>query len=417
MRAELNVTNEVGRLRTVMLHRPGRELLRLSPSNLAPLLFDDIPYLEAAQAEHDAFANLLVEEGVEVVYLTDLVSETLSISEQVRRRFVEDYLRESGLWGHGVTTLVRERLLSIQDARELVEHCIAGVRRDEVDVSAMASPELADLVGCAQSGNPDLLIDPLPNLYFTRDDFTVVGSGVNVNCMASATRRRETLLAQYIFTYHPLYRDTPRWYRREGPYHLEGGDFLNLTPEVVAMGISERTVSAAIDLYARNVFWGGEKSPDIEEVYAFLIPATRAMMHLDTVFTQLDVDAFLIHPGILGTLEVFRITRASSFGAISVERLDDDLDRILGRAMGVGRVRLVRCGGADSIAAAREQWNDGANCLAVSPGRVFVYQRNAVTNEILYAEGFELIEVPSAELSRGRGGPHCMSMPFVRDSL
>ena len=417
MRGQLNVHNEIGRLRRVMLHRPGGELLNLSPSNLEPLLFDDIPYLYTAQGEHDAFARMLRDEGVEVVYLEDLLTEALGTSARLRRQFRDDYLRESGLTGSRTIAAVRERLDDITDVRAFVDKAICGIRRDELDLGSTTSLELADIVGTAQSGNPDLIIDPMPNLYFTRDNFTVVGEGVNLNSMASITRRRETLLGYYIFTYHPLYRDTPVWYRRNSPYRLEGGDFLNLGAHTVAIGISQRTVSSAIDLYASNVFWGGETRPEIEEIYAFLIPDTRAMMHLDTVFTQLDVDAFLFHPGILGTLEVFRVTRGARVGELRIERMEDDLSKTLARAMKVDAVRLIRCGGSDPIAAAREQWNDGANTLAVSPGRVFVYQRNAVTNDILYREGFELLEIPSAELSRGRGGPHCMSMPFVRDDL
>ena len=416
MKRMLNVTNEVGRLRCVMLHRPGNELLNLSPQNLTPLLFDDIPYLSVAQAEHDAFAAALEAEGVECVYLTDLVVQAISTSMSVRRRFLEDYLGESGITGTHSKALVRELLGGIEDASAFVNHLISGVRRDEIELDG-ADLELADIVGCAQSGNPDLLIDPMPNLYFTRDDFTVVGSGVNINSMATVTRRRETLLAHYIFTYHPLLRDTPIWHNRQSPLRLEGGDFLNLTPTTVAIGISQRTVSAAIDLYAKNVFWGGKESPGIDRVFAFLIPETRAMMHLDTVFTQLDVDSFLFHPKILDTLAVYRLTRGVRFGEIYVSYVEGGLKEALGEAMGLSHVRLVPCGGSDAIAASREQWNDGANCLAVSPGRVIVYQRNAVTNDLLYREGFELIEIPSAELSRGRGGPHCMSMPFVRDDL
>ena len=417
MRGELNVHNEVGRLRKVMLHRPGPELLNLSPANLEPLLFDDIPFLEAARSEHDAFARMLCDEGVEVVYLKDLLTETLETSTRLRRQFRDDFIRESGLCGSRTVSAVRERLDDIADTREFVDAVVSGIRRDDLDLGKGTARELADLVGTAQSGNPDLVIDPMPNLYFTRDNFTIVGRGVNINSMYSLTRRRETLLGHYLFTYHPAYRDTPVWYRRDSPHRLEGGDFINLSAKSVAIGISQRTVSAAIDLYAHNVFWGGENSSEIEEIYAFLIPDTRAMMHLDTVFTQVDVDAFLYHPGILQTLEVFRLTRGSLVGTLSIERLEDKLDKILARAVGLDAVRLVRCGGPDPIAASREQWNDGANCLAVSPGRVFVYQRNSVTNELLYKAGFDLLEIPSAELSRGRGGPHCMSMPFVRDEL
>lgn len=417
MQANLCVHNEIGRLRTVMLHRPGDELLNLSPSNLEPLLFDDIPFLHAAQEEHDAFARMLREEGVEVIYLEDLLTQTLQGSARLRRQFMDDYLNESGLAGARSKAAVRERLASIADTREFVDKVICGVRKDELDLDGAGAVELADLVGTAQSGNPDLAVDPMPNLYFTRDNFTIVGNGVNLNSMCSVTRRRETLLGYYVFTYHPEYRDTPVWYRRNSPYRLEGGDFLNLSDRAVAIGISQRTQSAAIDLYAKNLFWGGEGRPQIEEVYAFLIPETRAMMHLDTVFTQIDVDAFLYHPGILDTLEVFRVTRGARVGELGIERMDAPLSAVLAQIMGLDAVRLIRCGGADPIAASREQWNDGSNTLAVSPGRVFVYQRNSVTNEILYREGFELLEIPSAELSRGRGGPHCMSMPFLRDAI
>lgn len=417
MQQVLNVHNEIGLLRKVMLHRPGEELLNLSPANLEPLLFDDIPFLQTAQAEHDEFARMLREEGVEVVYLKDLLAQTLQSSERLRRQFREQYIRESGLAGARSIAAVRERLDDIRDTREFVNKVICGIRRDELDLSHAHSRELADFVGTAQSGNPDLVIDPLPNLYFTRDDFTIVGDGVNINSMYSVTRRRETLLSHYVFAYHPLYKDVPVWHRRNSPYSLEGGDFLNLGPHTVAIGISQRTVSAAVDLYAKNVFWCGETRPQIEEIYAFLIPDTRAMMHLDTVFTQIDVDAFVYHPGILGSLEVFRVTRGARVGELSIERMEGKLSGILARAMHLDAVRLIRCGGSDAIAAAREQWNDGSNTLAVSPGRIFVYRRNTVTNEILYKAGFELLEIPSSELSRGRGGPHCMSMPFVRDDL
>ncbi len=413
----LNVKTEVGKLRKVMLHRPGGELLNLSPLNLEPLLFDDIPFLEVAQAEHDAFARMLADEGVEVVYVEDLVTEVLEAKPILRDQYIRDYVRESGLAGCRVTNAVIDYLRGIEHAHALVKKTIEGVRRDELDLAGAASLDLADLVGTAQSGNPDLVIDPLPNLYFTRDTFTVVGHGVNINSMFSENRRRETLLSQYIFSYHPTYSQTPVWYRRTTPYHLEGGDFLNLTGHKVAIGISQRTQSAAIDSFAKGIFWDGDASCPIEEILALLIPDTRAMMHLDTVLTQIDVDAFLVHPGILDSLEAYRVTRGVCAGDLHVELLDEPLNKVLGRTLGIGSVKLIRCGGDDPIAAAREQWNDGSNTLAASPGRVFVYQRNSVTNSILYKEGYDLLEIPSAELSRGRGGPHCMSMPFVRDDL
>lgn len=415
----LCVHNEIGRLRSVMLHRPGDELLNLSPASLESLLFDDIPYLQAAQAEHDAFADILRDEGVRVLYLEDLVAQALDSDPTLRLRFIGDYVRESGVAGTCLTQAVRELLSAIPDTTALVRKVICGIRRDELGIPrrGMAGTGLADLLDVAHSGNPDLVIDPMPNLYFTRDSFTVVGHGVNLNHMSRTTRRRETLLGQYVFAYHPDYHAVPLWYRRDDPHQLEGGDFVNLSADTVAIGVSQRTSPAAIDLFAKGAFWGGEDGSEVRRIYAFRIPATRAMMHLDTVFTQLDAESFLYHPGILDTLEVFRITPGARHGEISVTKLDDDMPSVMAEAMGMDSVRMIPCGGGDPIAASREQWNDGANTLAVSPGRVLVYQRNSVTNDILYKAGYELLEIPSAELSRGRGGPHCMSMPFVRDDL
>jgi arginine deiminase len=261
-----------------------------------------------------------------------------------------------------------------------------------------------------------LVVDPIPNVYFTRDTFSVIGAGVSENRMSTATRRRESLFGRYLFSCHPDYRDTPLWYEPSEPYHIEGGDILVLSPKVVAVGISERTQPAAVDSLARALLWGGEQS-GVDAVIAFSIPHKRSFMHLDTVFTQVDVDAFTVHPGILGKLSVFELTRGPKEGTTRIRELEGTLDAILARALGLTAVNLIKCGGDDPIASAREQWNDGSNTLAVRPGTVMVYQRNAVTNEILYKEGLTLLEVPSAELSRGRGGPHCMSMPFWRDAV
>ncbi len=417
MAAGLCVHSEIGKLRTIMLHRPGDELLNLMPDNLGRLLFDDIPFLEEAQREHDAFARMLEEEGVEVLYLEQLVAEALDACPNGRERFVEFYVEECGLEGcDALKGLVSDLLLEQGSSVDLVRKAIAGIRADEVDASAHVAKSLADRLNVNGSEEDGLLVDPVPNTYFTRDPFTVIGGGVGINRMLSATRRRETLLGEMIFSYHPSYAGVPRWYGREMPYHIEGGDILVLGNRTLAVGISERTQSAAVDAFAKQVLWGGEEA-GVDRVLAMLIPRKRAFMHLDTVFTQLDVDAFTMHPGILGTLRVFEITRGRQVGEVSIRQHDDTLGTILARALGLDAVRLIRCGGDDAIAATREQWNDGSNTLAVAPGRVFVYQRNTVTNDILYKEGFDLLEIPSGELSRGRGGPHCMSMAFSREEL
>ena len=192
---------------------------------------------------------------------------------------------------------------------------------------------------------------------------------------------------------------------------------LNLDAHTLAVGISQRTQAAAIDAMAQHMFWDKGDECEIEAIYAFNIPVSRAFMHLDTVFTQIDVDKFTIHPGIMGTLQVFKLTKGGSNGDVRIEEMNDTLENVLAKALGLDSVRLIKCGGGDPIAAAQEQWNDGSNTLCVSPGKICVYQRNSVTNDVLYKEGLDLLVMPSAELSRGRGGPRCMSMPFAREDL
>ena len=412
----LNIRSEIGRLRKVMLYRPGNELLNLSPDTLGPLLFDDIPFLEEAQREHDCFARMLADEGVEVLYLDALVAEALDAVPGARDAFCERWLDESGLTGRAARAAVRELLDSIADTRALVDKCIEGVRADELDLAPARAASLADLMLTDRNAGSPLVIDPIPNIYFTRDTFSVIGSGVCVNSMLSRTRRREGVFGEFLLRHHPEYGGVPLWYTSDRPHNIEGGDILVLGEDVVGVGISERTSPAAIDELAARLLWG-EPASGVGRVFAFSIPHKRSFMHLDTVFTQVDVDTFTVHPGILGTLVVFELTRGAREGEVRIRRLDGSLDAILARALGLDTVRLIKCGGEDPIASVREQWNDGSNTLAVAPGRVLVYQRNAVTNDILAREGIELLEIPSAELSRGRGGPHCMSMAFWRDAV
>lgn len=412
----LDVRSEIGELRCVMLHRPGDELLNLSPDGLEQLLFDDIPFLDVAQKEHDAFAQMLRDQGVKVLYLDELVAEALDSDPGARDEFTTDYLAQCGVDGLGVKAAIRERLDAIEDTKVFVDKTITGIRSDEIDVDPTAARSLADLMETSGEDNGGIVVDPIPNVYFTRDTFSVIGRGVSLNHMRSATRRRESLYGSCIFRHHPDFKGAPIWYTPDSPYHIEGGDILVLKDDVIAVGISERTQPAAIDLLARNLLWGDEDS-GIRRVYAFSIPHKRSFMHLDTVFTQVDVDTFTVHPGILGRLSVFELTRGATSGDVRIRQMDGSLDKILAQVLGLPAVKLIKCGGDDPIASAREQWNDGSNTLAVRPGTIFVYQRNAVTNDILYREGLTLLEVPSAELSRGRGGPHCMSMAFLRDAL
>ena len=409
----INVPSEIAPLKKVCLHRPGEELLNLPPFELGRLLFDDVPFLEVAQQEHDAFADILRGEGAKVIYLEDLVAEVFNTVEGTREAFLDEYLAECGLKTDAEKAIAREKFNSIKDNLEFVKKTMAGLRKTEVELPKAANT-LAGLCG-AGDDDSDLFIDPMPNLYFTRDPFACVGNGVNLNRMFSVTRNRETLYGKYVFKYHPEYKDTPLYFQRDAASHTEGGDVLNINETTLAVGISQRTQAAAIDIMAQNIFWNSDSK--VKRILAFNIPNNRAMMHLDTVFTQIDVDKFTIHPAIMGTLQVFELTAGAKPGEVNIKELNDTLEHILEDATGIDQIKLIQCGGGDPVAAAREQWNDGSNTLAVAPGKICVYQRNTVTNDVLYKEGLDLLVCPSAELSRGRGGPRCMSMPFYRENL
>ena len=413
MREGLHVTSEIGELKKVCLHRPGEELLNLPPADLGRYLFDDVPFLEEAQAEHDAFADTLRGAGAEVVYLEDLVAETFDAVPGTREEFTAQYIEESGVSGRNMPRVVREKLDSIEDTREFVLKTMAGLTKREVDLPLGSRTTLDGIV--AAETEPNLIIGPMPNLYFTRDPFSVVGNDVALMRMFSDTRNRETIYGKYIFKYHPQYRNTSLLYRRRSQFHIEGGDILNINERTLAIGISQRTQAAAIDLMAQRIFWDTQSK--VERVLAFKIPQARAFMHLDTVFTQIDRDKFTIYPGIVKTLEVYELTPGRTPGDVNIREVTDTLENVLAKACGMDAVKLIPCGGDDPIAAAREQWNDGSNTLAVAPGKICVYARNTVTNDLLYKEGMELLVIPSAELSRGRGGPRCMSMPFWREDL
>lgn len=256
--------------------------------------------------------------------------------------------------------------------------------------------------------------DPMPNLYFTRDPGACVGDGLNIHHMHFPARRRESLLLRYMYLYDKDFAgpNDKQWYDLTDAYSIEGGDVLVLSKDIVAVGLSQRTTTSGAEAFARSLL----SSSGFKKVLAFDIPENRAFMHLDTVFTMVDVDKFTIHPEIEGPLSVFEMTMDRG-GDLKFNALKEPLDKILALELKLPAVQLIRCGGGDLLAAQREQWNDGSNTLAIAPGKVITYDRNYITNELLTKCGIEVITVPSAELSRGRGGPRCMSCPVNRDDL
>jgi len=400
----IHIKDEISPLKKVLLHYPGSELENLAPEFLERLLFDDIPYLKRAQEEHNAFAQILRDNGAEVVYLHELTAEVIK-DPAIRKEFLEQFIEEAGIKKRSDKERVYNFLDAIKDEETLVRKTMAGINKNEL-------PEHPDTLAYHARDEYPFIADPMPNLYFTRDPFASIGNMISMNQMYTVTRNRETLYAHYIFNYHPDFKETKKAYERFFDYSIEGGDILVINEKTLAIGISLRTEADAIEKLAQRLFFEMEDNT-FETVLAFDIPKTRAYMHLDTVFTQIDHDKFTIHPQIEGTLSVFELTKGEN-GKLNIKKGEGTLEEILEKHLG-RKVTLIPCGGGDYVISQREQWNDGSNTLCIKPGEVVVYSRNDVTNALLEKHGIKLHIMPCSELSRGRGGPRCMSMPLVRE--
>lgn len=409
MSSPIHVYSEIGKLKTVMLHRPGKELENLAPDILHRMLIDDIPYLKIAQEEHDAFAHVLRQQGIKVLYLEDLLAESLT-DEKVRRAFLDQLLDESSIKKQDPLHQLLLNYLQELPTKEMVKTVIAGIRKSPIHNS---TPSLADL---AEDPDYPFYLDPMPNVYFTRDQQAAIGSGMTINRMTFRARRRESLFMETILKNHPDFKNAtiPVWRDRYHHGRLEGGDELVLNNHVLAVGISQRTSATAITDLAHNLF--GHSSYDT--ILAIKIPHNHAMMHLDTVFTMINYDQFTVHPFILdkaGKIDIYVLQPDDHNGVKITEK--NDLVQVLKENLHLSELDLIPTGGGDPIAAPREQWNDGSNTLAIAPGEVVTYDRNYVSNDLLRKHGIIVHEIRSSELSRGRGGPRCMSCPLIREDL
>ena len=402
----LFVNSEIGTLKKVLMHRPGKEIENLTPELMERLLFDDIPFLEVAQKEHDAFVKMLETKGVEVLYLRDLMVETL-MDDQLREAFVDEFIDGTKLDSVNMKKALKEHFMAFEKVEDMIDEMIQGLRSDTIEISQK------DTLSDYSNKSYQFIVDPMPNLYFTRDPFSTIGEGVSISHMQSTVRRRESIFTKYILKYHPEYKqaEVPVWFDPKDKFTLEGGDIAVLNEKVVAIGISDRTEAEAIDLLAKRLL---KDSNAFETVLAFDIPSGREFLHLDTVFTMVDHDTFIIHPDIEGPMKVYSIQKDSK-GKIIFTEEQMTLERILAKYLNLDYVELIRCGGHRGIDASREQWSNATNALAIAPGEVIVNARNHVTNELLKRKGLDVNIISCSELSRGHGGPRCMALPLVRE--
>ncbi len=401
----IKVNSEIGKLKKVLVHRPGKEVERLYPEVFERLLFDGIMYTENAQKEHDVFTSKLKEEGIEVFYIEQLVADVLTANPKLVDGFIDRWIELAGVDNETVATAIKKFLLSIKDIKAMVDQTIAGVSKTEV------KPQFKNTLIDHFEKNKEypFYVDPIPNILFQRDPIASIFDSMNLHNMNKDTRKREKLYYEYLFKYHPEFKNIKHHILPTDKGTMEGGDVLVISEEQLFIGISERTNPYAVEKLSEKLF---NAYPKLKRVVGIEIPHSHATMHLDTVMTQMDKDKFSMDPDMYNEDYVYyEITRKGTVKHEGAKILD------LLKKFVNPNVKVIQVGDGDPVTAKHEQWNDGANCLAIAPGKIVVYNRNTATNAAIKKAGVEIIEIPSGELSLGRGGPRCMSMPLEREEV